>query len=247
MIETQQPKVFLYDYTKEPDKALGLGISAWHSDDFYENTTDMSDEEATELSDLGLKVYHKVALEYINMIFVIKNVSRAFQQQLTRTRLAGYSIQSLRVVTKKNFAINGHYTIPPNLDENQQNKFHTIMLNIQREYETLIAMGWKAEDARGVLPLNIHSDISMTINLSSLHHMLTQRFCVLTQWEYRQVAIQMANLVRTNIGEKYARDMEAPCVKAKKCPMRNDYCGVPVWKQGFHERQITYKTWVPNK
>lgn len=247
MIETKQPKVFLYNCTRLPNKSLGLAISAWHSDSFYESPTEMSGQEATELSDLGLKVYHRVALEYINMIFVIKNVSRAFQQQLTRTRLAGYSIQSLRVVTKKGFATNRHYTMPPDLTDTMQELFHKAMCDIETRYQAMLDMGWKPEDARGILPLNVHSDISMVINLSSLHHMLTQRFCVLTQWEYRQVAIQMANLVRTNIGEKYAKDMEAPCVKAKKCPMREEYCGVPVWKQGFYERQITYKTWVPNQ
>jgi len=245
IIQTKQPKVFMYSHTPRPYYNIGLAVSAWHADDFAENPLELAN--AGELVDFGLKAFHRTALEFVNITFVIKNVSRAFQQQLTRTRLATYSIQSLRVVLKKGFASAGHYTMPPNLSEKQRASFHEAMLEIEYRYDRMMECGWKQEDARGILPLNIHSDISMHINLASLYHMLQQRFCVLTQWEYRQVAVQMRELVKNRLGLELAGPMEAPCVKANKCPMREEYCGVPVWKLDYDERTSTYLNWVPSK
>ena len=245
-IYTKQPKVILFNHTMGPMKNIGLAVSAWHSDDFYESIDQMSLEEAKMLTDKGLKAYHKVALEYVQLTFVIKNVSRAFQQQLTRTRMASYSIQSMRIVTKMGFASNGHYTMPPGLTEEQQQDFHDAMLEIEWRYTTMIDNGMSPENARGILPLNIHSDISMNISLAALYHMLRQRFCVLTQWEYRQVALQMRSLVNEKLGPQLAEPMDAPCVAQKKCPMREEYCGVPVWKLDFYRRTNAYKNWPNN-
>lgn len=244
-MKTNQPKVFLYSSTPMPHKNIGLAVSAWHSDDFRESMDEMSTFDAHNLTEQGIKAYHKVALEYVDTVWVIKNVSRAFQQQLTRTRLAAYSIQSMRVISKEGFATGGRYTMPPNLTELKQLEFHKAMLEIERRYDGLLQTGMKTEDARGILPLNIHSDISMHINLSALTHMLTQRFCVLAQWEFRQVATQMANLVRFHMGNRIGDMFDAPCVKAKKCPMREEYCGTPVWKLTPEERIDFYANYVP--
>ena len=243
MIETKQPKVILYNFTPLPLHNIALAVSAWASDDFYEDPLEISMDEAKRLSDKGLKAFHKVALEYVQLTFVIKNVSRAFQQQLTRTRMASYSIQSMRVVAKKGFALNGHYTMPPGLSEEQQQSFHNAMLEIEYRYLNLLHDGVSTENARGMLPMNIHSDISMNISLAALYHMLRQRFCVLTQWEYRQVALQMRSLVNTMVAPVLAEPMDAPCVALKKCPMREEYCGVPVWKLDFKGRENAYRYW----
>lgn len=230
MIITKKPQVFMYNHTPLPSHSVALAVSAWHTDDIIESPDDLSDDQAAEYAEKAFKAYHRTALEYVSMTWVIKNVSRAFQQQLTRTRLAAYAIQSLRIVTKGAFADEGRYTMPPGITDDQQHKFHDAMVSAQNHYQWLIDNGFKAEHARGALPLNIHSDISMTINFAALTHMLTQRFCVNTQWEYRQVAAQMKALVAENLGEKFSALLDAPCVKTKKCPMGTDFCGTPVWK-----------------
>ena len=87
----------------------------------------------------------------------------------------------------------------------------------------------------------------MNISLAALYHMLKQRFCVLTQWEYRQVATQMRSLVRNRLGAELVSPMEAPCVSTKKCPMREEYCGTPIWKLNDNERTEQYLNWLPGK
>lgn len=246
-MRTKQPKVILFSKTASPKESISLAIHAWLSDAFPESVEDMCESPDYEKAfDKAIKGFHKTALEFVSTVWIIKNVSRAFQQQLTRTRLAGYSIQSLRGVAKRGFASNGHYTMPPGYDERQQEAFHDTMLNIEREYEALLVDGMLMEDARGILPLNVHSDISMVINLSSLFDMLNKRFCVLVQWEYRQVASQMREVIEREFGPEFIQKLDAPCVAARKCPMRDDYCGTPVWKLDSSQRVEFYKSFVGN-
>jgi len=245
MIEIKKPKVILYDYTNDPEKAIGLAVSAWSSDNFIESKGEMGTIEANELAEKGIKAFHRTALEFVSTTWILKNVSRAFQQQLTRTRHASFSIQSMRVILKAGFAENGHYTMPSDLDEFGQEYFHEKMLIVQNEYDGLIANGMQIEEARGILPMNIHSDISMCINLNALYHMLGQRLCVHTQWEFRQVAAQMKQLVKDNLGELFSAPIDAPCVKTRNCPMAPDFCGTSVWTLPETQRVKFYKEYYP--
>ncbi len=248
-VDLKKPEVSLFSFTPEPEKVIGLAVSAWHarSDELIQDIDKFPPELADKFSTAGLRVFHKTALEYVNLVFVIKNVSRAFQQQLTRTRHASFSIQSMRVQSKTCFAKAGQYTMPPGLSEEKQNEFHIAMLDISDDYFKMIDEGYKTEDARGILPLNIHSDITMCINLNALYHMLGQRFCVLSQNEYREVATQMKQLVKEKLGSKFSDVMNAPCVNANKCVARSDYCGTKVWKLPQEERDDFYLEYIPEK
>jgi len=109
-------------------------------------------------------------LEHVNMSFLITEASRALQQQLTRTRTAGYCIQSLRVVPQDDFASAERFHIPSSLKNPAQYKQY--MKRIEKMYvETL--RDEAPEDARGLLPLNIESPILMTINMRNFIHMVS--------------------------------------------------------------------------
>jgi len=245
MIETEQPKVILYDFPDKPRRQIALAVSAWASDNFVEHPDQFSNAQAEELAGKGIKAFHRTALEYVNMTFIIKNVSRAFQQQITRTRHASFSIQSMRVILKNGFARAGHYTMPPNLTDLQQAMFHNHMMAVEYQYEQMLEEGFKAEDARGGLPLNIHSDITMTINLNALYHMMGQRLCVNTQHEFRQVAAQIKALVKEKLGDMFSAPIDAPCVKTHNCPMKDEFCGTSVWLLDEPTRVEFYKQYTP--
>jgi len=240
-IQTEQPRVILYDFPEQPERQIALAVSAWASDNFVESPEGFSNHQARELAGKGIKAFHRTALEYVGMTFIIKNTSRAFQQQITRTRHASFSIQSMRVILKNGFAKQGHYTMPPGLSEDDQKGFHYSMLKIQEMYDLMILEGFSAEDARGILPLNIHSDITMTINLNALYHMMGQRFCVNTQSEFRQVASQIKELVKDKMGALFSEPMDAPCVKTRNCPMGEDFCKTSVWLMDEPQRIEFYK------
>lgn len=121
--------------------------------------------------------------------FLLLNVSRAFQQQLTRHRIDfSYSIQSLRMVNVGKFATNGAYTIPrPFSEEQSKEQFCAMFQHVEDLYNVLVEK-MPTEDARGILPLNIHSPVSFSATFRAIHAMLKQRLCLSTQGEFRDVA-----------------------------------------------------------
>ena len=55
-------------------------------------------------------------------------------------------------------------------------------------YEELVALGWKKEQARGILPLATYTEFIWTVNAWSLMNWLTKRLDKRAQWEHRQYA-----------------------------------------------------------
>lgn len=125
--------------------------------------------------------------EFIDYTFEIKNVTRAFTHQFVRTRTGSYAQQTMRMLEKKDFT----YRIPPKLLAPEMSAQLTIYTNtmsmIQSSYDAMVATGVAAEDARGVLPTNIHTNIIAKFNLRTLAEMARARSGPRTQDEYREV------------------------------------------------------------
>ena len=69
------------------------------------------------------------------------------------------------------------------------------MADIELAYQKLIDIGVKIEDARGILPTNICTNIIAKFNLRTLSDMMASRASVRTQNEYRDVIEQMYQAV----------------------------------------------------
>lgn len=190
---TLKPEVKLFSYTNNPLETIALAIDVWHEKDFDEKmyTTDQLIEKFRWL----LKQPHQTPFEFVNTVWIIKNVSRAFQQQLTRHRIGfSYSIQSLRVVDVGNFANEGSFTLPDSVIYKQT--YFNHMRSLQDKYKTMIVSGETIENARGLLPLNIHSPITMACSYRALLGLLKQRLCVAAQEEWKLVAEGMRQELR---------------------------------------------------
>jgi len=74
--------------------------------------------------------------------------------------------------------------------------YDRAMRTIGEAYSTLIEMGAKIEDARGVLPTNIHTNIVASFNLRNLCEMARKRSSSRTQGEYRDVLDAMVQRVQ---------------------------------------------------
>lgn len=192
---TKQPIVTLFTHTSEPLRAIALAIDIWHHPipSHIEETIgypyNWTEDKLVDKFRWLMKQPHQTPLEYFSMVWVFKNVSRAWQQQLTRHRLASYSIQSLRVVDPGEFAKEGRYHCPESVKE--KDEYHGSMELIESIYRNMIDSGETTEDARGILPLNIHSPVTMCINYRALVGLLKQRLCIAAQEEWRSVAQQM--------------------------------------------------------
>jgi flavin-dependent thymidylate synthase len=128
--------------------------------------------------------------EFINFSFLIEGVTRSFTHQLVRTRHASFAQQSLRVVDiSKDF----EYVTGPSIANNKLVKgaYDNTMNNTAQCYKHLIEAGVKIEDARGVLPTNILTNINMKIDMRNWIYLIRKRTSLRVQDEYRKVVDQM--------------------------------------------------------
>lgn len=142
-----------------------------------------------KLMDMG----HHSPVEHASFTFGVQGVSRALLAQLTRHRIASFSVQSQRYVDQA--AEGFHYILPPAiaaLGEEAQRKYAQQMEQIQGwygEWMALLAAGEKGrEDARFVLPSAAETRLTMTMNARELLHFFRIRCCMRAQWEVRALA-----------------------------------------------------------
>ena len=123
--------------------------------------------------------------EFVEYKFLINNVTRGFTHQFVRTRTGAYAQQTMRVLN-----VNGwDYGTGPTVaeDPSRQAVYDVAMEEIARDYDKLIKMGAKIEDARGILPTNIHTNIVAKFDLRALADVARKRASSRTQGEYRDV------------------------------------------------------------
>lgn len=239
-------KVELLSYTPEPEKVVAAAAKLCYSsagiDDVLNGLTpEKTDSFIEKLMSMG----HQSPVEHVSFTFGIEGVSRALLAQITRHRIASYSVKSQRYVTEGQF----EYIIPPEIeaDEKAKAKFTEAMINAQENYNDLadilkkrhfadfIAQGVpekqaanmaekKAiEDARFVLPNACETKMIVTMNARSLFNFFNHRCCNRAQWEIRDLAEQMLELVKEKAPTlfKYAGPS---CVKGG-CPEGKMTCG----------------------
>ena len=91
--------------------------------------------------------------EFVDYVFMIEGVSRAFTHQFVRSRNASYAQQTMRVLNMGEYDY--VYTDRVNNDIQARGIVDIVNENIRLGYNKLIELGLPAEDARGILPTNI--------------------------------------------------------------------------------------------
>jgi flavin-dependent thymidylate synthase len=123
--------------------------------------------------------------EFIDYTFLITDVTRAFTHQFVRTRTGSYAQQTMRVLDVEGWT----YGTGPSIEgkKNLKQVYDEAMGEIDGVYRWLIEQGAKIEDARGVLPTNIHTNIVAKFNLRTMADTARKRASSRTQGEYRSV------------------------------------------------------------
>ena len=108
-------KVKLLAYTPDPEKLVAAAAKNCYSSTDVDSVLDGLTEEKTEsfvnmLSEIG----HESPIEHVSFTFAIESVSRSLLAQITRHRIASFSVQSQRYVREKGF----EYVVPPEIDKN---------------------------------------------------------------------------------------------------------------------------------
>ena len=205
-------KVTLLAHTPEAETLVAAAARFCYSPADAATILDGLEDEAKRekflkmLMDLG----HESPVEHATFTFAIEGVSRSLLAQITRHRIASFSVQSQRYVAEDQFA----YVMPPEIewDEEAQKVFVMTMDSIQESYNRLSDILYEKycragmpekdarkkanEDARFVLPNACETKIMMTMNVRSLWNFFQLRCCNRAQWEIRELAWKMLDICK---------------------------------------------------
>ena len=241
-------KVTLISHTPDPERTVAAAAKLCYSPASLGDLMDGLTPEKTQgfvemLSEIG----HESPIEHASFTFGIEGVSRSLLAQITRHRIASYSVQSQRYVREDHFA----YVTPPEIaaDPQAAAEFQRAMAAAQQSYDRiaallkekhaarLLAQGLPEkqalrqaekqaiEDARFVLPNACDTKMVVTMNARSLRNFFALRCCSRAQWEIREVADQMLALVSAVAPNLFAKAGPA-CVNGP-CREGRMSCGRP--------------------
>lgn len=240
-------KVELLTHTPNPEQVVAAAAKLCYSSvGVSEIAAKMSNKDArkfiSRLSGLG----HESPIEHVSFTFAIEGVSRSLLAQITRHRLASYSVQSQRYVRLDDFK----FVTPPEVEDDPAAKevFLSAMEQQGKEYLELAsalqakhkarlmsegldeksadkkAEKMANEDARFVLPNACETKMVVTMNARSLKNFFRLRCCNRAQWEIRMLAEKMFCLVFP-IAPSIFADAGPGCVSTGKCTEGSMCCG----------------------
>ena len=160
--------------------------------------------------------------EFVDYTFMIEDVTRAFTHQLVRHRVGvSFAQQSMRTIDMAEF----EYLVPEGLDDQERAEYIIGMEEIRSRYNNMVEEGAAPEDARGILPTNILTNIMMKINLRSLAQMMNSRLCSRAQKEFRDVMEKIKREV-TSVHPWSDKLLVSYCDSHKRCYFKNNKgCG----------------------
>lgn len=227
--------VELLNHTPNPERAVATAARLCYAPvGASELMETMPDKKVYSVLKTILESGHYSTLEHASYTFAIEGISRACTHQLVRHRMASFNQQSQRYVK---FDDGFDYIEPESIanDPVTHQAFVDAMIACTNAYETIRNVVGddgkpviKAEDARFVLPNAAETKIVVTMNIRELLHFFELRCCNRAQWEIRELAHKMLELVKPTAPYIFA-EAGAPCV-SKSCPEGKMTCGHPYAK-----------------
>lgn len=187
-------KVTLISHTQDAKelllftKATRLNMTPGLLYTIFEKT---EDEKEAELAYMANTI--PSSWEFVDYVFLVEGVSRAYTHQQVRTRAASYAQQTMRVLEMGEFDY--VYTDRNLADTEAKAIIDACNAVIKRAYNDLIRIGQPAEDARGILPTNIATNIVCKFNLRTFVDLAKSRTGGRTQSEYQKVINAMVDEV----------------------------------------------------
>mgnify|MGYP000785106576 FL=1 len=217
--------VELLQYPENPERAVATAARLCYAPvGAAELMETMPPERVKSVLSTIMKSGHFSTLEHVSYTFAVDGVSRALTHQLVRHRLASFNQQSQRYVKFSD----GVETVKPHtVEENEEASrvFDEAIEAVIEGYQKLLDMGIPAEDARYLLPNAAETKIVITMNIRELLHFFSLRCCNRAQWEIREMAHKMLELVRPTAPYIFM-DAGAPCIRGD-CPEGKMTCGNP--------------------
>jgi flavin-dependent thymidylate synthase len=212
-------KVTLVSWSTDPVKTIAAQVLNMQGA-MVHDLNDISDSQATTILEQLKKTKLNGALEFVDFTFQIEGVTRAFTHQLVRHRVgASYSQESLRFSAKtgESFKVE----VGPSIDTDDMGViWETAIEGIQWGYEQLLRLGAKTEDARGLLPTNILTNIGVKLNLKTLMNIAEVRLCHQAQAHWQDVVRQMKQEIATKVSPGLASLLVKACDRSGRCEFK---------------------------
>jgi thymidylate synthase (FAD) len=168
--------------------------------------------------------HHSVA-EHATFTFEIDGVSRVLLAQLTRHRVASFSVQSQRYCgANMDLVVPDSMACADLLDE-----IIEVKKAVRKLYDKATGIGVPAEDARYFTLQGGKTNLLVTMNARELLHFFELRCCNRAQWEIRGVAWQMLEECK-RVAPRLFKDAGPGCLRGA-CPEKRP-CGRPYKKEG---------------
>lgn len=229
MAERKKLKVILLRHTLSPEETIALSAKLCYSKSTIEDLRDkISRKDQSEFIEKLMNMGHESVLEHVTFSFGVEGVSRVLLAQLTRHRIASFSVQSQRYVSYEN---GFGYILPDSiasLGEDAVQQYQKQMDTVEGWYvdwQKKLGKGEKSnEDARFVLPNACETRLVVTMNVRELRHFFSLRMCNRAQWEIRKMAEEMFRICFETAPALFA-DAGPACIRGK-CPEGEKSCGM---------------------
>ena len=233
-------KVHLIAHTPDPEAIVAAAAKICYSPLSVEEiiSNAMDSDNAAYIEKIA-RMGHESPIEHVSFTFAIEGVSRSLLAQLTRHRIASYSVRSQRYVSEIGF----DYVVPPEIAGDAQAAyiFEGAMGSLDMEHRQLVkrlseiyaergmnkadAKKKAQEDARFVLPNACETQMMVTMNARSLLNFFSLRCCNRAQWEIRELAWEMLRLCKGVAPNIFAN--AGPGCLYGRCPEGEMSCGKP--------------------
>ena len=248
--------VILLAYTPDPERTVAAAAKLCYSSSGINQLNDsLTDEKAASFVEMLSEIGHESPIEHASFTFGIEGVSRSLLAQITRHRMASFSVKSQRYVREGSF----EYVTPPEIAAEPEAKkiYDEIMAEDQERYDRLaiilkekhiktfisegkdektaarLAEKKAIEDARFVLPNACETQMVMTMNARSLMNFFKIRCCRRAQWEIQDVANQMLALVSA-VAPNIFKNAGPSCLRGG-CSEGKMSCGKPDEVRSFYK------------
>lgn len=129
--------------------------------------------------------------EFCDYVFLLEDVTRALTHQLVRHRTGSYAQQTQQVLKIDASAVE----TPRGLSSQAADTWKGAVETMAFAYDEMLERGATIEQARGILPTNIKTNIVVKFDLRTLVDVFHQRISPRNLGEFRDIAVAMRDAV----------------------------------------------------
>lgn len=203
-------KVKLLRHTCEPEMLAGYAAAKCYNG-----------KDPRKSLQIAMDGGHESVLEHAVFTFEVDEVSRVLLAQITRHRLASFSVQSQRYVGANLLTVTPETMVNPEL----LGDIAEVKRAVDRLYNHARKLGVPHEDCRYYTLQGGYTTFVLTMNARELRHFFSLRCCNRAQWEIRELADKMLEAVKEVAPVMFA-DAGPGCVRGA-CPEGSKCCGNP--------------------